>query len=231
MCRKAILLVTLGMFACWIPASADDPSHAADDPSHATDPLVQEIETWLNQNAAELPNNLSDFVETPALYRRAVFKVLPPATQSKLWLEHLEQWTSGRRGLSTAQQKLLHKIARLMSDERIFSTAPNSPRWHEDVAVPVEKVRQEAVHLFGHNHATSLLENLGGQLVAPNVVIRDSHGGISVRSGCGCSLSSDWCGSDCFCVPDGCSTSGGCGTLLLFQCNGSCYHDAGISQE
>ncbi len=42
-------------------------------------------------------------------------------------------------------------------------------------------------------------------------------------SGCGCSVISDWCGSqgDCLRV-EGCTANGYCGTFLVYECNGKC---------
>lgn len=223
--KTCSLLVVLGMLTCWNSAFGADPSLAKD-------PLLREIETWLVQNSDDLPASLSEFIETPPLYRRAVFKILSPDIKSRLWREHFDLWASERNCQTKAQREFLDKLADLVSNEGIFTTSPSDPQWREEVANPVEEIRREAVRLFGLNHAAGLLENLGGQLAAPNVVISDNRGTVSIRKTCCCSTASDWCGTNnCYCGSGGCSPGGGCGTLLLFECNGTCFHYVDISQE
>lgn len=45
---------------------------------------------------------------------------------------------------------------------------------------------------------------------------------VTESANCGCSLQSDWCGSQGDCMMIGCGSEGLCGTFLIYQCNGQC---------
>lgn len=162
-------------------------------------------DAWVTAHAGRLPDRYDDVVKLPLAHRRAVHAALPPAARSRLWVEHIDRFSSARPDMTARQRAVVEQVRATAADVRTFQRAPQR-RQGEDV------LTDKAVGAFGQADATQLLATLG-------------PAEVQGLPDCECSTGSDKCSSSsCIWVENSCAyTSSGCGNFWLWSCDGFCY--------
>lgn len=191
--------------------------------------IWEEAEKWITQNLEHIPTPYVGLIELPVIVRASIFRGLPAAEQSELWQVHFRLFESAMAPLTETQASVISR-ARALATPAFFEAAktpltPNSVR-------QLEALRIAAEEAFGQSGARSLLAVLGPEdPIGHDLVTAAASSGSNVALAalgappqCLCSVESDYC--DWWCEGGGCSNggaTGGCGTMLLYDCDGVCY--------
>ena len=175
-------------------------------------PECELADQWVAANLDALPTTLATFGEHSTTFRRAIYKALDTDVRISLWKEHL---VAVARDVESPQQRLfLSEVSRDL-DHYLQSATPQSE---------IKALEEKAVAVLGKDLAHRAIAVLGPD---PEPTTR---GGI-LAPDCGCSTESDWCNAwrwpwqpvrSCVEGSAGCLETEGCGTLLLFPCDGLC---------
>ncbi|MGK4005753.1 bacteriocin fulvocin C-related protein [Sorangium sp. So ce1036] len=191
----------------------------------------QKVDAWLEANRTALPSTFRDVVRFPVQYRKAIISSHSPGMRSALWRERFEVYARRRPSLTPAQQAVVERAIVFASPE-LFSIDRDSPNWNEAVDAPLRELMNDAEVAFGFEEARALLAIFGPlDLVAADQIFAPVAGNFVAANAnrvaeCPCSTQSDYCSYPYHCTyqyPRPCTKlSFGCGSLLLYECNGWC---------
>jgi hypothetical protein len=172
-------------------------------------PMCEIATEWVEANSHALPGTLAELNGLELPYRRAVFRVMEPSEQLRLWQEHLKLQLT-RDDLTEGQLALVEwTIAEASS---FFESS--------DREAVLEEANERMVAEFSEEErykARAIFATLGGTPAGESLAI----------GGCSCNTGSDFCGTptslDEDCLEGGCDEANwGCGWLWLQDCNGEC---------
>jgi hypothetical protein len=146
------------------------------------------------------------------LEQKLAYLTLDTNEKAAIWKEHLSEII--KSGIFNAQKnKLLTEIAATIKPAMF-----QQPKQFSEMSDYERDWLERANKVFSKNElkiAVSSLSIPSTLAVNPNVVQQPSS--------CGCSQSSDWCGSNFYCDSANCTkASSGCGTFFQYSCNGNC---------
>jgi hypothetical protein len=161
---------------------------------------------------------------------------LPPATQSGVWAHHLLTMLVKHPEFTAEQRAVIQDALALLTPE-LFEIDPSNPRWAELVDLPLRELTARAFAAFPDRAmARDLFTQVGPDSEPSTVFVQAAALAVgtaqapSVRSikadseNCICSVPSDWCYTGFECKNTWCNFTGaGCGTLLLYPCEGLCF--------
>lgn len=163
---------------------------------------------WLAGLDESAPKTYDELVKLRTDYRRAAYLRLAPEQKSAVWLDHIAAFKDGRE-LDRTQQETIERVRIIAGDMATF--APDAGPYAE-----ADGVESAAKSAFGHDAARELFAVLGPVHPEPQ---------NAVLAACQCSTASDYCSGSRSCRRNagGCShTSGGCGFLYTYNCDGGC---------
>lgn len=166
----------------------------------------------------------------PVAYRRAVLGRLGPSRSAPVWEKHILTYLALHPDLSERQVAFLNDVATLLHDGLLSSPQP-------DLRSKLDKLAATSAELLPPTVGRLLFVDLGPADSDPSVKepvlgrisgwVASQLGAVSAASGgCECSRQSDWCGPFAACIDplNTCEvTSSGCGTFLLYPCDGLCW--------
>lgn len=163
---------------------------------------------WVNKNLHNLPRTFDDFVRFDVAHRRSIFGALPAEDRSRLRVTQLERYRRDHSMLSTPQSRVLEDALRLAKQTALFDGELTENEHRQ-----LEELRVAAIGAYGTEEGRNLFTMLGPT-------------DVTAQASCGCNCESDWCDHGCICCGDcnncWCSCRIGCGTLLMYQCRGTC---------
>lgn len=175
-------------------------------PAVASPSLADE---WVNKNLQDLPRTYDAFVRFDVAHRRAIFSALPAEVRSRLWITQLERYRIEHPFLNAPQGQVLEAASRIAGEPSTFEG-----RLTDGVHRELEDLRIAAIAAFGKEEGRSLLTMIGPT-------------DVTAQASCGCNCESDWCDGSCiccvYCDDCWCSCRIGCGTLLMYECKGTCF--------
>jgi hypothetical protein len=168
--------------------------------------------------------------------RTQILAQLPSATKSGVWAHHLLTMLVKHPEFTAEQRAVIQEALALLNPE-LFEIDPSSPRWADMVDLPLRRLKERAIAAFGDTAIArdiftqvgtdSELSNVNDQGAAPAVGTGQPPAGRSIKTdseNCICSVASDWCYTGYQCLNTWCNFTGaGCGTLLLYPCEGLCF--------
>lgn len=177
---------------------------------------------WVEEHADNLPTSFAAISKYPVQYRKAIFRKLTPKQKANVWSDRLRK-VPGNILLTKKQHALLGKIIKnlspavfdknadrdFISDKTLKSVFGETKAGNIFASLrPVQEMRESQLRsiLYGMNRVVSSYE-------------------VGILQTCSCSQSSDYCGLDHECTTNPsnrCSTSDGCGTFWLYDCDGVC---------
>ncbi|MFD7667412.1 bacteriocin fulvocin C-related protein [Streptomyces sp. NPDC059788] len=175
-----------------------------------------EAELWVEAHRDSLPQDYDAMIAHPLHHRQAIWAALPPATRSRLWVEHLTRYRRAHPGLSPEQSGVLEKVHRIAARESSFAFD------RVDDPGPGERaLREAAAQHFGREEANRLFATLGPA---------EPSGRRGAKAlNCNCSVESNYCSSsachDNQCMKGRCSCrvyQRSCGYLWRYPCDGFC---------
>jgi len=174
----------------------------------------EEIAGWVEAMRGRLPTTLVALSMYPVSYRRAIVGALTNDQKIAVWREHLRTFLSGGEALEPDQRRFIESVLDRLDE--FFADA------RDDEAL--DDLQARSKEILGSGLATQVFGNLGP--VEPKSAVIENLGRAAGIK-CSCSTSSDWCGGNYDCYSGPCdATSLGCGTFLLYSCNGLCWDGA-----
>lgn len=147
--------------------------------------------------------------------RKNAFRAASANGKSALWQVHFAEYKKAHPELSPEQIKVIEEAATL-ANPIIFSLPSNQVVKDAVIGRALQKLKEHALVVFPKDEARMLFAQIGP--------ITTSSSLMTLR-GCGCNTVDAWCSGN-YCrnhAYTGCSTSSwGCGTLLMQECNGDC---------
>jgi hypothetical protein len=171
---------------------------------------------WVDANRGRLPESYDEIAARPMAYRRAILGALPPQTQSRLWLEHVQRYRASHPGLTAEQTSVAERVAAVAATASTFQPAAGP-----ELTQRLRGLEQAAVRALGRDQAGALLATFG-----PPERAATAHPLMPAITACTCSVDSDWCNNQTVCEDyDGdCRHSdSGCGTFYAHACDGRCF--------
>ena len=150
--------------------------------------------------------------------QRLGYELLNPAEKFTIWNNKLIQADLNSQ-FTPEQTSFVNELLGYITPNAFLENSSENQRLMQ----MLDKITIKAIELFGYKEAGEFLANItsnkGG--VTPNLVEEEPGEGID----CDCATSSDWCNRGYDCEGFVCNKKSGCGTFLLYQCNGYCYPD------
>lgn len=175
----------------------------------------QSINKWVaaHVEARTLPSTFEEVNKLPMSLRRAVFSALSPDQKRDLMLEQVRAFKASRT-FTPDQVRVLDRAVAFI--QTVYHRPVKEAR--------KDPVMKEIDRFFPKEPAFGVL----GVPLAPSPFTVAKSGYTSASASmpltCECSLMSDWCSGQSTCENLGCDIPWhGCGTLLLYECNGLCY--------
>ena len=189
---------------------------------YACDPVTNE---WVKSNLQTIQQmNRQDLLQLEQEKQIPAFRAFTPEQKYDCWMDKLEQVKS----LEWTEKEISH-ICLLAESMKLEWFEKNFMKNNFDkINIFLNKWVNDGFLYFGWT------KDEVGRMVAclydvemedENVILRVGIGGgtIGVEARCTCSQTSDWCFWGEKCRNISCSGGGiGCGTLWLYQCDGSC---------
>jgi hypothetical protein len=168
--------------------------------------------------------------------RARILSQMPGSTQAGVWAHHLLTMLVKHPEFTPEQRAVIQEALSLLTSE-LFEIHPSNPRWADLVDVPLRDLTERALAAFpDRTMARDLFTQLGveGELSDFHDQPATSAAGTaqpptgrSIKAdseNCICSVASDWCYTGYQCLNTWCNFTGaGCGTLLLYPCEGLCF--------
>jgi hypothetical protein len=187
------------------------------------------IPQWVLTHKAALPQTYDEFLQYPSSFRDQIFGTLPPASQVSIMVAHL-RWFEKSRLLTDAQREFIdHELIDFVASGQLFDDS-KSPDERRHAVNPIEVQMKRLFTTDLAKHAVSGFdepEKAPRTLLALRIrlaeIVRESLA-VSAAFDCQCASVSNWCGSGMSCQAGGCNKYGppGCGTGLIFICDGVC---------
>ena len=170
--------------------------------------------------------------------RAQVLAQMPSETRTRVWAHHLLTMLVKHPEFTAGQRAVIQEALSLLTPE-LFEVHPSNPRWVDVVDMPLRRLKERAVAAFSDSPvARDLFTQVGPDYEERNVNDRtaasaDGTGHSTAgrarivktdSENCICSVASDWCYTGYQCLNAWCNFTGaGCGTLLLYPCEGLCF--------
>jgi hypothetical protein len=174
----------------------------------------------------------TEFTLRAAAERRVIYRTLPSAMQSDLWVVHLEQFLAAHPELTAEQRSVVFEGLGIIAAGVVDSNDRTGPLY---AAVQHLELRSRSIM------SMELLKEAFVDLGGPDLDSRAMGiGGVTDRHftarrtpirtldtvDCSCATDDDWCGSitsvsKCHGLQD-CTFTTGCGWFFLSACNGLC---------
>ena len=165
----------------------------------------EEARLWVDANLDRLPTRLEDFSAYSMTYRKAIYRALPAERREGLWSAHLGNMATAFAN-GTPERTFFDDVRSRLGD--YLSMAAGDPSLTE--------LTEHAIEVLGRENAREALVVLGGPKVR-------ADGTPQPLADCTCSQGNDWCPINFDCAASACEFQlFGCGTLLLFACDGDC---------
>ena len=225
--RKSFLLISMFVFSMLILSCSKEKGHYSCD---------AELDTWTKKNLKEIrAMSTEEWFELDYKYSRPAYVAQSPNSKFRIWEVKLNDvlrydWNNDEEshiksllGFAMMNKRIFrndfYKNSQLVSRTQLFLDnwvryATDSLKWSKELVYAISA----DPHLIADTKGGMMIKNNGIELlIRPRGVLLE----------CNCNLSSMWY-LDCENVP--CEeTVRGCGTLLLFRCNGR--HNLGIPPE
>jgi hypothetical protein len=148
--------------------------------------------------------------------RKNAFRVLSAQDKSEVVRTHLALQMAERH-MNKQQLEFAFEAMALFSIDA-YRTAMESPQWNE-LHNRLSSLKDRALVFFQKEDTAEIFASLGGK--------DGSSDPQNLRPNCSCSGASEYCGwwkAGASCGGGSCrGTIGGCGTGLLYDCDGMCY--------
>lgn len=159
--------------------------------------------------------------------RTQLLAQMPSAAQSAIWAHHLLTTLVQHPEFSLEQRAVIQEALSLLTPE-LFEIDHSNPRWADVVDLPLRRLKQRAMAAFPDR---AFARDLFTQLGPDSELSQPSSGRPrSIQTNaepCTYSVDSDWCYTGFACKNAWCNFTGaGCGTLLLYPCEGLCFMKA-----
>ncbi len=227
--KKSVLLISMFVFNVMILSCSKDKEHYSCD---------AELDTWTKEHLKEIrAMSTEEWFELDYKYSRPAYIALKPISKFKIWEVKLNDvlrydWNNKEEAHIKALLKFATMNKRIFKDDiyknsKLFSKtksfldnwikyAIDSLRWNRELVYAVSA----DPHLIADTTGGLMIKNNGIELLSRPV-------GDTGLLKCNCNLSSMWYLD---CKNDPCEEIiPGCGTFLLFRCNGR--HNLGIPPE
>ena len=170
-------------------------------------------EQWVKENLAALPATLSEISHFERAYRQRIFAALPREIQLSLWHEQFDHYLRSP-DLTSGQKKFIAKVDSNLA--QLFVVG-------REVAERTQ-MQAEGLTLFGPRLYAQIFANLGVNTPDPVPGPRPAKPLDESLVDCDCNQADDYCWGSSICGPAGTCTqsTGGCGTLWCYPCNGKC---------
>lgn len=125
-------------------------------------PIVsaEQVDRWIEANRAKLPTDYDGLGRLPKVYRLAVFRSLPPATQSALFREQYARYALAHPDMTAAQRAVLERATVLMTPD-VYALPQESPAWAERVGAPQKELERQARAAFRHDEIGRIFASIG----------------------------------------------------------------------
>lgn len=187
---------------------------------------VDEAQAWaLTLSDDSLMDTAGQLSNYPMEYRRALIPRLSADQQAMVWQSHIRAYMSVHPALSARALASLNQVLALVTAELLSQPEPADLAALSALTLDLrEEIGDEEAAIVLTMRGPSAEPGVGARIVG---FLRQQFV-VSARSGdCQCSTESDWCSqSPCagYLEPGvNCSYSSyGCGTFLLYPCDGRC---------
>jgi hypothetical protein len=148
---------------------------------------------------------------------RSQFSKFSPETKATLWRAHILKHLEG--SLTVEQRLALESVVPYLGNEAYRKGTPES----DNARIGLTALNAELHRVFTREEGAIIFDRIDTDVwdrYTPMFIVNARF----FEGSCGCSTSSDWCGSHSVCNGGGCTatTDGGCGTLWLYNCTGTC---------
>lgn len=162
--------------------------------------------------------------------RKEIFNNISPEEKSGLFRVHLILQLNNRPSLNQRQRDLIQEAIYLVTPE-IYKLPKKSPQWIT-LDNNIKALREKILEYFSKKDAKAIFSILGDEnptiATAKNKQLYlQSAAYDEQRRACSCSLSSDWCDTECRSNSTCVVNDTGCGFFWAFQCNGRCIGEVG----
>ncbi|MGC4104543.1 bacteriocin fulvocin C-related protein [Ferruginibacter sp.] len=145
--------------------------------------------------------------------QKNMYKLLTANEKAVIWKRKFEKALTNKE-LTAEQKAFITKIKETI-DPQLFS----QDKTYFIKTLNEKEIKSTAIKLFGISTAHALLCSISNQAVLDASTLNPSL----APQKCTCSKSDDWCDGALTCQSAGCTdTSGGCGLLWAYDCNGNC---------
>ena len=201
---------------------------------------------WAAANVGNLPDSLAELAAYPVDYRRAAFGALAPDQKAALAREQLQLLIQSKHDWTSREIDLLRRLESVVvpgayvtgsaeqatARDRAFDAAVRNQLWAHRVALTEIGSLSQADHSLRSIHLRLALR-LRGFLTVHATSTEAGRTSGDWDDACQCSETSDWCSGpnplapsqDCESAETSCVCQSGCGTLLMYECNGHCRID------
>ncbi len=147
--------------------------------------------------------------------QKTVYRNLNKTEKYQLWQNHLSQFIDDK-SLSAKQLELLQLVMKTITPEFFIGVEPSKNAYYQQIT--------ELDYLAKKEFKGKLLTAIFSTISAKGIITPDYVGNPK----CECSSKSDYCSgayNRCFDLQNSklCEPTPGCGTLLLYTCNGDCF--------
>lgn len=158
----------------------------------------------------------SQFAQLNKGDRKTRFNQISPQDRSDLWMVHFGL-NLARHAEWTEQQRAIVLEAIRIASPALYQI-PKDKNWTRLVDEPIRLFVQRALLVFSEQEAGALFAELGGD--EPKA--QAHHVKLTTDGNCSCSRESSYCSY--ICLDTDCTVlTWGCGTMMLYACNGVCY--------
>jgi hypothetical protein len=205
-------------------------------------PICARAKAWVTANRANLPSTLREISRYPIAYRKAIFVAQTRDIREALWKEQFDHFLLPASPLTESQRNVVRDVRSRVS----FYVGG------EEGKAAAKQLKPRILAAFGQELGTAVFARLGPPDSASSIVLQEPPrvfqasmvpfvsaamfrtayvrlrhlGAGKLHPECSCSTSDPWCGYlDCHYGGNGtCDTSSsGCGIMLLYGCDGTCY--------
>jgi hypothetical protein len=181
------------------------------------------VESWVQDNRANLPTDYDALGRLPMQYRLAAFGSLPPATRSALFQQQFDRYASDHPDMSAEQQAALQRARELFTVE-LYEAPPDSPDRQAPERAPLAAFHEQALAAFGREDTIRLFATIGPEEPTRPALSTSPIEPLQLPT-CQCTPSWDLCASNKKCIVGKIPcvrTAFLCGLTLTFACTGIC---------
>lgn len=213
--------IILSTFACLMfsPCNSEEPIYSCD----------QTENEWVKENLSDIQTmSRSEWVNMDEHLKIPVYRAFTQKQKLDFWISKFKDvlslnWNDAEREHISSLIEMIKEQAPVLdgyeklSDEeknefdlffyKWFETSRETFKWNDKLIYGIIA------------SGNTLLDKEGNLSISNNRMTNLSY----TESNCNCSTRSDWCTpSNVYCESTSCSTTSGCGTMFVYDCNGRC---------